>query len=121
MSDESKKPRTEKTLKQKVAFAQLELNRLKSMEKSERKKVETRLKIILGAEVAKAMHCDIEQVDKELVMGILLSVSDLNDIERIKYIKAGDGFLLKWMEDKNKKTKFILLQVLISNYYLLSI
>ena len=36
MSDESKKPRTEKTLKQKVAFAQLELNRLKSMEKSER-------------------------------------------------------------------------------------
>lgn len=31
MSDESKKTRTEKTLKQKVAFAQLELNRLKSL------------------------------------------------------------------------------------------
>ena len=91
MDNESKKTRTEKTLKQKVAFAQLELNRLK--EKSERKKVETRLKIILGAEVAKAMHCDIEQVDKELVMGILLSVSDLNDIERITYIKAGRKFL----------------------------
>ncbi|EBH8974452.1 conjugal transfer protein TraD, partial [Salmonella enterica subsp. enterica serovar Gallinarum] len=78
-----------KTLKQKVAFAQLELNRLKSMEKSEQKKVETRLKIILGAEVAKAMNCGIEQVDKELVMGILLSASELNDIERVKYIKAG--------------------------------
>lgn len=39
------------------------------------------------------MHCDIEQVDKELVMGILLSVSDLNDIERITYIKAGRKFL----------------------------
>ncbi|HDD8415246.1 TPA: conjugal transfer protein TraD [Escherichia coli] len=98
MSDESKKPRTEKTLKQKVAFAQLELNRLKSMEKSER---ETRLKIILGAEVAKAMHCDIEQVDKELVMGILLSVSDLNDIERIKYIKAGRWFLAQ-MDGRQK-------------------
>ena len=83
MDNESKKTRTEKTLKQKVAFAQLELNRLKSLEKSERKKVETRLKIILGAEVAKAMHCDIEQVDK----------SDLNDIERITYIKAGRKFL----------------------------
>ncbi|EEZ3844639.1 TPA: conjugal transfer protein TraD [Escherichia coli] len=93
MDNESKKTRTEKTLKQKVAFAQLELNRLKSLEKSERKKVETRLKIILSAEVAKAMHCDIEQVDKELVMGILLSVSDLNDIERITYIKAGRKFL----------------------------
>ncbi|EAA9434934.1 conjugal transfer protein TraD, partial [Salmonella enterica subsp. enterica serovar Gallinarum] len=82
-----------KTLKQKVAFAQLELNRLKSMEKSEQKKVETRLKIILGAEVAKAMNCGIEQVDKELVMGILLSASELNDIERVKYIKAGRWFL----------------------------
>ncbi|EAA4993941.1 TPA: conjugal transfer protein TraD, partial [Salmonella enterica subsp. enterica serovar Muenchen] len=79
MSDESKRSRTEKTLKQKVAFAQLELNRLKSMEKSEQKKVETRLKIILGAEVAKVMNCGIEQVDKELVMGILLSAPQLND------------------------------------------
>lgn len=100
MSDESKN-QEQKTLKQKVAFAQLELNRLKSMEKSERKKVETRLKIILGAEVAKAMHCDIEQVDKELVMGILLSVSDLNDIERIKYIKAGRWFLAQ-MDGRQK-------------------
>ncbi|ELF7799606.1 conjugal transfer protein TraD [Salmonella enterica] len=103
MSDESKRSRTEKTLKQKVAFAQLELNRLKSMEKSEQKKVETRLKIILGAEVAKVMNCGIEQVDKELVMGILLSAPQLNDIERIKYIKAGRWFLVKWMADKNKK------------------
>ncbi|EIW8646134.1 conjugal transfer protein TraD [Klebsiella pneumoniae] len=93
MNNESKRTRTEKTLKQKVAFAQLELNRLKSLEKSEQKKVETRLKIILGAEVAKAMNCDIEHVDKELVMGILLSASELNDMERIKYIKAGRMFL----------------------------
>ncbi|HCT0247754.1 conjugal transfer protein TraD [Salmonella enterica] len=93
MSDESKRLKAEKTLKQKVAFAQLELNRLKSIEKSEQKKVETRLKIILGAEVAKAMNCSIEEVDKELVMGILLSVPQLNDIERIKYIKAGRWFL----------------------------
>ncbi len=93
------KIKNRKTLKQKVAFAQLELNRLKSMEKSEQKKVETRLKIILGAEVPKVKNCGIEQVDKELVMGILLSApSQLK--KRIKYIKAGDGFLLKWMADK---------------------
>lgn len=101
MDNESKKTRTEKTLKQKVAFAQLELNRLKSLEKSERKKVETRLKIILGAEVAKAMNCSVEQVDKELVMGILLSVPDLNDIEKITYIKAGRKFLAQ-MEGRQK-------------------
>ncbi|EOX8447200.1 conjugal transfer protein TraD [Salmonella enterica] len=101
MDNESKRSRTEKTLKQKVAFAQLELNRLKSMEKSEQNKVETRLKIILGAEVAKAMKCGIEQVDKELVMGILLSVPDLNDIERVKYIKAGRKFLVE-MDGRQK-------------------
>ncbi|WP_396124100.1 conjugal transfer protein TraD [Escherichia coli] len=101
MSDESKRPRTEKTLKQKVAFAQLELNRLKSLEKSERKKVETRLKIILGAEVAKAMNCSVEQVDNELVMGILLSASDLNDIEKITYIKTGRKFLAQ-MDGRQK-------------------
>lgn len=101
MSDETKRSRTEKTLKQKVAFAQLELNRLKSMEKSEQKKFETRLKIILGAEVAKAMNCSIEHVDKELVMGILLSASELNDMERIKYIKAGRLFLAK-MDGRQK-------------------
>ncbi|VEA41051.1 conjugal transfer protein TraD [Salmonella enterica subsp. enterica] len=39
MDNESKRSRTEKTLKQKVAFAQLELNRLKSMEKSEQRKL----------------------------------------------------------------------------------
>ncbi|HAK7954510.1 TPA: conjugal transfer protein TraD [Salmonella enterica] len=101
MDDNIKRPRTEKTLKQKVAFAQLELNRLKSMEKSEQKKAETRLKIILGAEVAKVMNCGIEQVDKELVMGILLSAPQLNDIERIKYIKAGRWFLAQ-MDGRQK-------------------
>lgn len=39
MSDESKRPRTEKTLKQKVAFAQLELNRLKSLENQNERKL----------------------------------------------------------------------------------
>lgn len=84
-----------------MAFAQLELNRLKSMEKSEKKKVETRIKIILGAEVAKVMNCGVEQVDKELVMGILLSAPQLNDIERIKYIKAGRWFLAQ-MDSRQK-------------------
>lgn len=95
------KDQEQKNIKTKVAFAQLELNRLKSMEKSEQKKVETRLKIILGAEVAKAMNCGIEQVDKELVMGILLSASELNDIERVKYIKAGRWFLAQ-MDGRQK-------------------
>ena len=90
MDNESKKTRTEKTLKQKVAFAQLELNRLKSLEKSERKKVETRLKIILGAEVAKAMHdkfqyknvMEIPKIEKVVInMGVGEAVGNSKALE----------------------------------------
>ncbi|STL16521.1 Uncharacterised protein [Escherichia coli] len=56
--DKGRKPRSEKTIKQKIASAQMRLNRLKSKEKSLSKSAETRLKIILGAEVAKAMGLD---------------------------------------------------------------
>ncbi|EFC5395078.1 conjugal transfer protein TraD, partial [Escherichia coli] len=54
-----------------------------------------------GAEVAKAMNCSVEQVDKELVIGILLSAPDLNDIEKITYIKAGRKFLAQ-MDGRQK-------------------
>ncbi|EEJ8487080.1 conjugal transfer TraD family protein, partial [Salmonella enterica subsp. enterica serovar Bredeney] len=55
--DKNRKQRTEKNIKQKIASAQMRLNRLKTKEKSLSKSAETRLKIILGAEVAKAVGC----------------------------------------------------------------
>ena len=76
--DKSRKPRTEKTIKQKIASAQMRLNRLKTKEQSLSKSAETRLKIILGAEVAKAVGCKVEDVDKEFVLGVLLQNSDIN-------------------------------------------
>ncbi|EAB8791577.1 conjugal transfer TraD family protein, partial [Salmonella enterica subsp. enterica] len=63
--DKNRKQRTEKNIKQKIASAQMRLNRLKTKEKSLSKSAETRLKIILGAEVAKAVGCKVEDVDKE--------------------------------------------------------
>lgn len=44
--DKGRKPRSEKAIKQKIASAQMRLNRLKSKEKSLSKSAETRLKII---------------------------------------------------------------------------
>ncbi|HAS1111617.1 TPA: conjugal transfer protein TraD, partial [Enterobacter cloacae] len=70
--DKNRKQRTEKNIKQKIASAQMRLNRLKTKEKSLSKSAETRLKIILGAEVAKAVGCKVEDVDKEFVLGILI-------------------------------------------------
>lgn len=66
MDRESKRSRTEKTLKQKVVFSKIKINRLTSMEKAEQKRVETGLKVILGEEVAMAMNSGVEQVDEEL-------------------------------------------------------
>ncbi|WP_108705082.1 conjugal transfer protein TraD [Klebsiella oxytoca] len=90
---EGKKLRTEKTIKQKIASAQMRLNRLKSKEKSLTKSAETRLKIILGAEVAKAMGCKIEEVDKEFVLGMLLQASNINTDAKARIKLRGKRFL----------------------------
>ncbi|HDL7359428.1 TPA: conjugal transfer protein TraD [Yersinia enterocolitica] len=77
---------TEKTIKQQIATAQERLYFLESKKKKDDKKLNTRQKIILGAEVAKVLGCDISQVDKKLVFGILLDIYSLheNDIENYR-------------------------------------
>ncbi|ECT3983755.1 TPA: conjugal transfer protein TraD [Salmonella enterica subsp. houtenae] len=91
--DKSRKARTEKTIKQKIASAQMRLNRLKTKEKSLSKSAETRLKIILGAEVAKAMGCKLEEVDKELILGLILQSSNINIEEKATLKLRGKKFL----------------------------
>lgn len=92
-TDNSRKPRTEKTVKQKIASAQMRLNRLKTKEKLLTKSAETRLKIILGAEVAKANGCKIEDVDKEFILGLLLYFKNVNTEDKIKFQMLGKRFL----------------------------
>ncbi|MCV9880626.1 conjugal transfer protein TraD [Brenneria izbisi] len=93
--DKNGKPRTEKTIKQKIASAQMRLNRLKSKEKSLSKSAETRLKIILGAEVAKAVNSNASDIDKALVLGYLLDISRLSTEDKDKYRSNGLLFLSK--------------------------
>ncbi|EDV4867828.1 conjugal transfer protein TraD [Salmonella enterica subsp. enterica] len=91
--DKGRKPRSEKTIKQKIASAQMRLNRLKSKEKSLSKSAETRLKIILGAEVAKAMGCKVEEVDKELILGLILQLSNISIEDKSRLKLRGKRFL----------------------------
>lgn len=91
--DKNRKPRTEKTIKQKIASAQMRLNRLKTKEKSLSKSAETRLKIILGAEVAKAAGCKIEDVDKEFILGVLLQSQNISSESKMKLKMRGKKFL----------------------------
>ncbi|WP_449506433.1 conjugal transfer protein TraD [Enterobacter hormaechei] len=92
-TDNSRKPRTEKTINQKIASAQMRLNRLKSKEKSLSKQAETRLKIILGAEVAKAVGCKVEDVDKALILGVILQFSNLSAEDKARFRLKGKRFL----------------------------
>lgn len=91
--DKSRKPRSEKTIKQKIASAQMRLNRLKTKEKSLSKSAETRLKIILGAEVAKAVGCKVEDVDKEFVLGVLIHFKNLGAEDKARLKLRGKRFL----------------------------
>lgn len=91
--DKGRKPRSEKNIKQKIASAQMRLNRLKSKEKSLSKSAETRLKIILGAEVAKAVGCKVDDVDKEFVLGVLLQSKNVSAEDRVRFKLRGKRFL----------------------------
>lgn len=91
--DKGRKPRTEKNIKQKIASAQMRLNRLKSKEKSLSKSAETRLKIILGAEVAKAVGCKVEEVDKELILGLILQLTSISIEDKARLKLRGKRFL----------------------------
>lgn len=92
-SDKNRKPRSEKTVKQKIASAQMRLNRLKSKEKSLTKSAETRLKIILGAEVAKAVGCKVEEVDKDLILGLILQLTNVSIEDKARLKLRGKRFL----------------------------
>lgn len=91
--DKNRNQRTEKTIKQKIASAQMRLNRLKSKEKSLSKSAETRLKIILGAEVAKAVGCKVEEVDKELILGLILQSSNISIEDKARLKLRGKRYL----------------------------
>ncbi|MCX8976234.1 conjugal transfer protein TraD [Citrobacter portucalensis] len=92
-SDKKRKTRSEKTVKQKIASAQMRLNRLKTKEKLLTKSAETRLKIILGAEVSKAVGCKVEDVDKEFVLGLILYFQSVSAEDKIKLQILGKRFL----------------------------
>ncbi|HID9275597.1 TPA: conjugal transfer protein TraD [Enterobacter kobei] len=91
--DKNRKQRTEKNIKQKIASAQMRLNRLKTKEKFLSKSAETRLKIILGAEVAKAVGCKVEDVDKEFVLGILIHFQNVGAEDKARLKLKGKIFL----------------------------
>jgi hypothetical protein len=71
----------------------MRLNRLKTKEKSLSKSAETRLKIILGAEVAKAVGCKVEDVDKEFVLGILIHFQNVGAEDKARLKLKGKIFL----------------------------
>ncbi|EIV3916795.1 conjugal transfer protein TraD [Klebsiella pneumoniae] len=92
-SDKNRKSRSEKTAKQKIASAQMRLNRLKTKEKLLTKSAETRSKIILGAEVAKAVGCKVEDVDKEFVLGLILQSLNISIEDKARLKLRGKRFL----------------------------
>lgn len=95
VEQKGRKAQVEKTMKQKIASAQMRLNRLKSKDKVLTKQTEARQKIILGAEVAKTIRCDVFDIDKELVLGFLLALSQFSEADAMKCKKRGRTFLLE--------------------------
>ncbi|WP_350312643.1 conjugal transfer protein TraD [Dickeya fangzhongdai] len=84
---------TRKNIKQQIASAQERLYFLEAKKKQQTKKENTRQKIIFGAEVAKVLGCDIGYVDKELVFGVLLNISNLSERDIERYRAQGQVYI----------------------------
>ncbi|UEM40635.1 conjugal transfer protein TraD [Pectobacterium aquaticum] len=84
---------TRKDIKQQIASAQERLYFLEAKKKQQTKKENTRQKIIFGAEVAKVLGCDIGYVDKELVFGVLLNISNLSERDIEGYRAQGQVYI----------------------------
>lgn len=84
---------TRKDIKQQIASAQERLYFLEAKKKQQTKKENTRQKIIFGAEVAKVLGCDIGYVDKELVFGVLLNISNLSERDIERYRAQGQVYI----------------------------
>lgn len=92
---------TKKNIKQQIASAQERLYFLEAKKKQQTKKENTRQKIIFGAEVAKVLGCDIGYVDKELVFGVLLNISNLSERDIERYRAQGQVYI-EYVINKSK-------------------
>lgn len=97
-----------KDLRQLIASAQLELNRLSTKEKTLARKETTHRKIVLGGEVAKYMGLDI---DHDVLVGFLLTFASSTEVQRKTWLSngtraRGNENLRKEQKNKNsiKKT-----------------
>ncbi|MGX9240893.1 conjugal transfer protein TraD [Pantoea dispersa] len=97
-----------KDLRQLIASAQQELNRLSTKEKALTRKEITHRKIVLGGEVAKYLGLDI---DHDVLIGFLLTFASSTDVHRKTWLSNGarareNENLRKEQKDKNyiKKT-----------------
>ncbi|WP_168393348.1 conjugal transfer protein TraD [Erwinia amylovora] len=76
----------DKKLKQLLASAQQELNRLTTKEKALSRKETTHRKIVLGGEVAKYLGLD---VDQDMLVGFLITCAGLTEEQRKRFISNG--------------------------------
>jgi len=96
-----------KNLRQLIASAQLELNRLSTKEKAMTRKEKTHRKIVLGGEVAKYMGLDIDQ---DMLVGFLMTYATTTEEQRNRYISNGgrarhNENLRKEQDNKNSLKK----------------
>ena len=93
-TDNSRNHEQKKKFKQKIASdTDASESSKRSKEESLTKSAETRLKIILGAEVAKAFGCKVEDIDKEFVLGILIHFQNVGAEDKARLKLRGKIFL----------------------------
>ncbi len=96
-----------KSVDQQIADMQNKLNALKTKKQADNKRQDTRYKIIMGAEVFKALGVvsgELPKMKRCLLLGLISCVNNLNEDDKRTYARAGQDLLKSW-EDSKKAGK----------------
>ena len=85
-----------KSTAQQIADLQNKLQALRTKKARQDRREETRQKIILGAEVAKVLDKEPEEINKALILGLLSKINELDEEEKRDFTRIGMDILQQW-------------------------
>ena len=91
-----------KSTAQQIADLQNKLQALRTKKARQDRREETRQKIILGAEVAKALDKKPEEINKALILGLLSKINELDEEEKQEFTRLGLNILEEWKNENRK-------------------
>lgn len=90
---DNKRNSSRKSLEEQIETTRSRLNKLQYKSKADAKKKKDKERVNFSIQIEKALNCDVLEIDRELILGLLLDSSLLHEDDKIQYKVSGRIFL----------------------------